>query len=549
MAGTVARGHFGFPVLLAVLIAAVGCSNGGPAPGPSPEATRIPAESRAEAEAGDAPAAECAPLDVEGCLADQLPKEDPVREPSGLGSWFPSSRDGLLREVNGFLSAARTAATAGDPVALIAPHAGYAFCGPVAAEAYRRIAGKPYETVIIVGPCHQYPLDGISVETEGSYGTPLGTVPIDSGIAKALISDKDGRIRRIPEAHAKEHSIQNHVPLLQCVLRKFRIVPVLINAADPDDYSILARALHAAVAGSGKKVLLVASTDLSHFPSAKDAATADREITDAFRTMDEKYILDRNNALLKRRIPGLSCAACGIDAVIPVVMAAKMLGANKLDILDLRNSFDVARKDASRVVGYTACIICKVASEGIDLESRKKLLEIARKTLEAVLGGKQVPQFDVKEPELLKHGGAFVTLKNQGELRGCIGKYPEEGGKTPLWKVVSEMAVASALHDYRFEGEHPDLKELEDIDIEISVLSIPRRVKSADDVVLGKHGVIVKKGFRQGTYLPQVALETGWTKEQFLSSLCSSKAGLQSDAWKNDPAAEIWIYDADVFHE
>ncbi len=520
------------------LAAAAGCSSGGsgvpensPPPAPAPEK-----------------AAAALPLDVDACIADKLPAEEPVRQPSGLGSWFPAARADLTRDVKSYLSSASPEPLPGEVVALIVPHAGFAYSGPVAAQAYRKIAGAAFDTVIIVGPPHRCPVDGISVEPKGSYATPLGAVPIDSKMAGALIANHD-RIRHVPEAHGDEHCIQNQVPFLQSVLGKFRIVPVLISAANPDDYVILSEAIHWVAADSGKRVLLVASTDLSHFPSAEDAARADSMILDAFKTMDERYILDRNARILKAGIPGLSCAACGIDAAISVIMAAKLLGATKIAVLDRRNSFEIAGGGRARVVGYGACALYKGESEGMDLDSKKKLLDIARKTLEAVLAGKSVPGFDVGDPALQKHGGAFVTLKNKGELRGCIGRYPEEGGKTPLWQVVSEMALASALKDYRFDGEHPDLAELGEIEIEVSVLSVPRKVKSARDIVLGKHGVIVKKGFRQGTYLPQVALETGWNLDQFMSSLCSSKAGLPADAWKNDPAVEIWVYDADVFHE
>jgi AmmeMemoRadiSam system protein B/AmmeMemoRadiSam system protein A len=483
-------------------------------------------------------------VDVDACLSEQLPGGEPLRPPTGR--WFPSEREELKKTVAGYLKAAPAIPLPGRIVALIAPHAGFVYSGPVAASAYRQLAGREVDTVILVGPAHRHPLDGMSVVPKGSYGTPLGTVPVDEEIARGLLGC-DERIRHVPEAHRLEHSLQNQVPFLQCVLKKFRIVPVLIRARDPDDYVILSEALSWVAEDSKKKILLVSSTDLSHFPSYEDAKKVDRDLLEAFETMDARYILRRDREILKRKVPDLACSACGLDGAIAVLLAAKELGGNRLRVLDYRNSYDTARHDRSRVVGYGACVVTAEKSEGLSLEAKQELLDIARRTLEAVLAGKPIPDFEAENPELKKHGGAFVTLKKKGKLRGCIGRYPEEGGTVPLSRIVAEMAQSSAQRDPRFPAVTAE--ELDDLSIEISVLSLPRKVKSADEIILGRHGVIIKKGFRQGTYLPQVATDTGWSKEQFLGSLCAHKAGLPEDAWKTDPEVEIWIYDAEVFHE
>jgi len=174
---------------------------------------------------------------------------------------------------------------------------------------------------------------------------------------------------------------------------------------------------------------------------------------------------------------------------------------------------------------------------------QKELLGIARNTLENHLSGKKVSDRVPEDPVLKENRGVFVTLHRDGALRGCIGSImPEE----PLYLGVRRRAIDAAVHDPRFRPM--TVEELGKVDIEISVLSVPRRAVSADEIVMGKHGVIVKRGFQGGVFLPQVATETGWSKEQFLSELCSQKAGLPPDAWK-DPSTELLIFSAQVFGE
>lgn len=179
----------------------------------------------------------------------------------------------------------------------------------------------------------------------------------------------------------------------------------------------------------------------------------------------------------------------------------------------------------------------------LNKEERKKLLEIARKSIEAYLKSGKKLELSEKDPLLLKEMGAFVTLNKNGELRGCIGNLI---GKKPLYLTVRDMAVEAALSDPRFSPV--TLEELKDLDIEISVLSPMRKIDNPDNIRLGIDGVLVRKGFRSGVFLPQVATETGWSKDEFLSNLCSHKAGLAPDAWK-DKDTEILTFTAEVFSE
>jgi AmmeMemoRadiSam system protein A len=177
--------------------------------------------------------------------------------------------------------------------------------------------------------------------------------------------------------------------------------------------------------------------------------------------------------------------------------------------------------------------------------NRKRLLQIARASIEATVRGDPLPRVEEKDPELTGRQGAFVSLHNGEALRGCLGHFTSN---EPLCKLVNELARAAATEDPRFTGQPITPQELLDIRIEISVLSPLRKIKNPLDIELGVHGIYIRRGYASGCFLPQVATETGWTKEQFLGYCCSHKAGLAADAWK-DPKTEVQVFTAEVFGE
>jgi len=176
-------------------------------------------------------------------------------------------------------------------------------------------------------------------------------------------------------------------------------------------------------------------------------------------------------------------------------------------------------------------------------EQRHALLKVARDTVEAVITGKRLPKVEADDPELNANCGCFVTLKNGEELRGCIGQFIADG---PLVETVIEMAKASATGDPRFFGDPITPDELNELHIEISVLSPLKKTNEPLSLRLGVDGIYIKRGGYSGCFLPQVATETGWDKEQFLSNCCSHKAGLPANAWK-DPKTEVYLFTAEVF--
>jgi len=178
-------------------------------------------------------------------------------------------------------------------------------------------------------------------------------------------------------------------------------------------------------------------------------------------------------------------------------------------------------------------------------EAKQKLLKIARDTIEPVIRGQVPPKFETEDPELLERRGVFVTIKNQGRLRGCLGRFTAD---KRLIDIVPEMARSSATEDPRFRFDPVAPSELAEIDIEISVLSPLEKIENPLDIELGVHGIYIKRGVQSGCFLPQVATETGWTKEEFLSRCCEGKAGLTSDAWQ-DADTEVYVFTAEIVSE
>ena len=178
-------------------------------------------------------------------------------------------------------------------------------------------------------------------------------------------------------------------------------------------------------------------------------------------------------------------------------------------------------------------------------DSKKELLKIARKSIENVINSKSLIDFNSDNSEIQGKQGVFVTLKNKGNLRGCLGNFQSN---IPLYKLVAQMAVSSVTEDSRFKFDPITSEEINDIDIEISVLSELKKIDNPLDFILGVHGVYIKKGISTGCFLPQVAIETNWSKEEFLSKCCQGKAGIKPDAWKTKDV-EIYIFSAEIFNE
>ncbi len=466
-----------------------------------------------------------------------------IREPAVSGTFYPDTPEVLSRDVKRYLENAKKEKVDGEIIALVSPHAGYIYSGQVAAHAYKLIEGKALDSVVVVAPSHRALFKGVSIYDRGGYRTPLGLVPVDTELSGKL-KERRKEIQFLPEAHAQEHSLEVQIPFLQVVLKTFKLVPIVMEpywSWETSQY--LASAIAEVV--RGKKVLLIASSDLSHFHSYEKAVSLDRIVLNHIERFDPEGL---NRDLRENR-----CEACGGGPVISVMLAARALGANKGKVLKYLNSGDVTG-DRSRVVGYAAGVFYKAAGGtekmkeerkvGVDLglteEEKKTLHHIARTVIENKARGKAVPEFRVDSPVLKENRGAFVTINKRGQLRGCIG-YIE--GRGPLHKTVQEMAEAAAFRDPRFSPVKEG--ELLELDIEISVLTPLKRITDINEIEVGKHGIYIKKGRFSGLLLPQVATEYGWDRKTFLEHTCQ-KAGLPTSAWK-DKDTEISIFSADIF--
>lgn len=482
-----------------------------------------------------------------------------VRRPAVAGAFYPGGASELGRVVDAFLKNADApeADVRGQVIGLISPHAGYAYSGQIAAYSYSAVKGGHYDLVILIGPSHRAPVRAAAVYTSGSFGTPLGAVPVDEAVAQAVV-DLGDDFAEDPGAHATEHSLEVQLPFLQRVLEGFKIVPIITRDLPPDQCEDMGRALAGCV--EGRKVLFVASSDLSHYPAYSDANRVDRETVESWKTMDLKTIYAKEEEAMLRPSRNLACTMCGSAAIMITMAASKALGADAVAVLKYANSGDTGG-DTTSVVGYAAAAVYKSSAGGkqpreakagrpaeaekdgtLTRADRKKLLSVARVSIDAALRKRPMPDFKITESSLTGHQGAFVTLHRNGELRGCIGRFTAD---EPLYRVVSQMAVAAATQDHRFMPV--TLPEMEKIDIEISVLSPLTKMGDISELELGKHGIYVMKGARGGCFLPQVADETGWSKEEFLRHCCLEKAGLEADAWKGD--ADVFLFTAEVFSE
>jgi len=482
-----------------------------------------------------------------------------IRKSVLAGSWYESNPNRLRASVKGYMEDAKLIKIQGKIIGIISPHAGHIYSGPVAGYAFKHIAGKKFDTVIVIAPNHSDPrLDFNSVYTRGGYETPLGLVPVDIETAKAIVDfDTFDNVKESDLGHIKgyggrlEHSLEIQLPFLQVALGDFKLVPVVMGNGERsiDSCRKLAKAITSAV--KGKNALIIASSDLSHFHDVKTLIKMDNIVKEHIEAYDPEGLL--------KDIESGKCEACGGLPIVAVMMACKQLGADKAIVLNMANSGDVSG-DYSRPVGYLSAVLTipvqgnelnkeetieKETEVGVDMglsEDEKEILRnVVKNTLETVLNGGSVPQYNDREGKLGEHWGAFVTLTKKGQLRGCIGHIV---GDKPLISTVAEMAKAAALDDTRFPPVRPS--ELPDIDFEISVLTPIRKIDNIEEIVIGRDGIIISKDWNKGLLLPQVATDYGWDRITFLEHTCN-KAGLPKDAWK-DKNTIIEIFSAEVFH-
>lgn len=498
--------------------------------------------SKEMSEAIEVPGTSSAPDATKLTKKEEKPMEPKVIRPPAVAGMFYAANETVLREdVDGFLANVEPEKGVERVLAVLAPHAGYTYSGQVAAYSFKQLKGRDIKRVILVGPSHHVAFSGISIHPEGAYETPLGLVPIDEDLAKEWMK-KSEDVRFYPPAHTKEHALEVELPFLQRVLTDFSILPVIVGSHSYETAVTLSRLLVEAL--SDKQTVLVVSADLSHYHPYGEAVRLDRAGLEAIENLDAKTFADRvNKGETEIDAPG---------AIMAMILTANSMAPTQAKLLKYANSGDVTGDRSRGVVGYAALMITKgqaqtkgeeVDKAKVDENLQKDLLNLARHTIETYVQKGQMPPFEpAGNKKLLEHGGAFVTIHKHGRLRGCIG-YIEP--IFPLYKAIMQAAVSAATRDHRFPPLSSD--ELSEIDLEISILTPPKRISDVNEIKVGRNGLIIEKGPYKGLLLPQVPTEYNWDRETFLEHTCL-KAGLPKDSWKDKEVA-IYTFTAQVFGE
>lgn len=419
-----------------------------------------------------------------------------IRNPVVSGQFYPESPDQLKTMIKRMVAEKAVKKTV---IGLVLPHAGYIYSGPVAAAAISKIEFK--DTFIIMGPNHTGRGKPLSIMTEGRWKTPLGEVEIDCELGKRILAISS-HLEEDNVAHQYEHSIEVQLPFLQYFKKDIRIVPIILAYSSGAIYKEIGKELAKAVKELNKEVIIIASSDMTHYEPQESARRKDDKAIKAILDLDEDELL--------KRVDELKISMCGYAPVVSLISAAKELGVTGAELVKYQTSGDTAG-DYTSVVGYAGIII-----KGIEMSP---LVRLAKKTVEVYVKEGKILQPEKLTPEMKQRAGVFVSIHKFGGLRGCIGTFE------PVEKNVAEEiianAVSSATKDPRFLPVASN--ELNDLSYSIDVLTAPEPIESKDQLDPKKYGVIVEAGFRRGLLLPD--LEGVDTAEQQID-ICRQKAGI-----------------------
>ncbi len=494
-----------------------------------------------------------------------------VRPCSGAGFWFPQNPGALKREVDKYLKSVSVPSVEGRVVSIISPHAGYTYCGEVMGMVYNTVKGKNYERVILLAISHSYPVKGLSVLKVDAYETPLGQIPVDKEMRDALF--QHSLVEEVSVAHSREHSDENQLPFLQLVLEPgWKMVSIFVGDLSPAEFEEAAKLIRPYV---DENTLIVVSSDFTHYGFQYGYVPFTEKVKENLYKLDGgaiEHIIARDFEGFRSYVKKTGATICGKN---PIALMTKVLPRDaEGKLVKYMTSGDVTG-DYDMAVGYAGILFVrpentqgtasmnseKKESEPreekkehkvkepeehkLSEEERKTLLRLSRDALYSFLTTREFQPNMSKypiTPALREEAGVFVTLTKRGKLRGCIG-YVE--GIKPLWEAVIDNTRNAAFEDSRFP--EVSMKEFDDISIEISVMTPLRPIKSVDEIIIGQHGLVIRKGFHSGLLLPQVPVEWGWNRDEFLVHICQ-KAGLPPDAWKK-PDTKLYVFSAQVFSE
>ena len=473
------------------------------------------------------------------------------RQPVAAGRFYSADKETLTNDIAQLFETCVKTTPQFKIRAIISPHAGYIFSGKVAASAFSAIdRNTVYRNIFVIGSSHVMAFEGASVYNTGDYLTPLGKVTVNKEIANTLKTEK---LFNYPvNAHLQEHSLEVQMPFIQYYFKNTPpVIPIIIATNNTDNIKKIAEILKPWFTPEN---LFVISSDFAHYPSYKTAIEVDNATANGIVTGDPKKFLDilKKNSYVND--PGLSTSMCGWTSGLLLLYLAEGNSNLVFKKIDYCNSGDSRYGNKDEVVGYNAIAlfeknqgnqITKNLADEITFTDKEKeqLISIARDNIKSLLyDKKRISVSKETLPEVFKKPlGAFVTLKIKGSLRGCIGRFTSSD---PLYQVVLESSESSAFDDPRFSPLTKE--ELPKTDIEITVLGPMKKISNIREIVLGRHGIYIKKDYRSGTMLPQVATENHWSVEEFLGYTSRDKAGIGWDGWKD---ADIYIYEGIVLEE
>ena len=468
----------------------------------------------------------------------------------GQRGWHAADANALAQQVEGFFQKANVK-PGNDIIALISPHAGYAYSGQTAAFGVKA-AKRKYARVIVIGPSHQVAMqDVLSVPGVTHYQTPLGEIPIDTEFIGKLLQHPI--FKDIPQAYATEHSVLIQLPLLQSGLGDFKLVPIVAGQCSPKAVREAAEVLKSLV---DKDTLVVASSDFTHYGPNYDYMPFDQNIPAELKKLDMgayDYITKLDSAGFIQYCDKTGATICGR---VPIAILLAMLQSPvKAELLKYTTSGEIT-SDFTNSVSYFSIAFHGAwqnqagpepnqVGRALTQQDKHNLLLLARRTIDFYLKSNHVPSaedLNVPVSDSMKvQRAAFVTLKENSDLRGCIGDvFPRQ----PLYMSVIANAVNAAVNDWRFSPVARG--ELGKIQIEISALTVPQPIASYSQIRIGTDGVVLRKAGYSALFLPQVAPEQGWDVQVMLTHL-SLKAGLPGDAWKD--GASFLTFQAEVFGE
>jgi MEMO1 family protein len=419
-----------------------------------------------------------------------------IREPVVSGSFYPANAKELKALIKTMVD---EMAVKEDVIGYYAPHAGYVYSGPVVGAVVSRI--KPADTYIIMGPSHTGMGAPFSIMTEGRWRTPLGEVEIDSALAKKILSGSN-YLREDSLAHTEEHAVEVQLPFIQYFNRDFKFVPIVLQHATGAIYKNIAKAISGAIKESGKKVVIVASGDMTHYETQKSARAKDMRAIEAMLRLDAEELLSR--------VHEINITMCGYAPAAVLIFAAKDLGVEKAELVKYQTSGDTTG-DFSSVVGYAGVVFTA--------KKESTLVKLARETVESYVTQGTVPAPKSLAPEMKGKAGVFVSIHKGKDLRGCIGTIgPTEEN---IAKEIIQNAISASTKDPRFPPVTPD--ELPELNYSVDVLTEPEPVQGVYQLDPKKYGVIVESGWRRGLLLPDLE---GVDSVDYQIEICRAKAGI-----------------------